>query len=220
MLPEPAVLKIVRLDGQAGGDMLGHAVQPFALLCREGFFCVVLHQPDLIPLAHFLGVGKQGKFWSQRVTHERDEVGKLGAAKTLDLVALHGLKGAPKLNRRCGERRRGNGGRQLAEVFEREFQRLGAGIDYLQRGEFVLVRGNPDPEIFHLGLRLGHRAGIKAGIQDFINGVAVNGLLVLRPDFEDAAAERGLVERRDGGLRELLGSLLDVRLGGFADDAG
>ena len=36
MLAEPAGLEVRRLDGEAGGDVLGDAVQPFALLGREG----------------------------------------------------------------------------------------------------------------------------------------------------------------------------------------
>jgi hypothetical protein len=37
MLPEPAGLKIRGLDGEAGGDVLGDAVEPFPLLGRECF---------------------------------------------------------------------------------------------------------------------------------------------------------------------------------------
>ena len=67
--------------------------------------------------------------------------------------------------------------------------------------------GDPGAEVLDLGLRLFHRRGVEAGIEHVVDGVAVDGLFVLLADFEDAAAERGLEEGRDGGLRELLGRL-------------
>ena len=32
VLAEPAILEVVRLDGEAGGNMFGHAVEPLVLL--------------------------------------------------------------------------------------------------------------------------------------------------------------------------------------------
>ncbi|MGH8608310.1 MAG: hypothetical protein ACREX9_13115 [Gammaproteobacteria bacterium] len=50
--------------------------------------------------------------------------------------------------------------------------------------------------------------------------MAVDGLLVLLADLQDAAAEGSLEEGRDAFLRQLFGSLLDLLFGRLAGDAG
>ena len=59
MLAEPAGLEVRRLDGEAGGDVLGDAVEPFALFGREGVLGAALLEPSLIALAQFLAIGNQ-----------------------------------------------------------------------------------------------------------------------------------------------------------------
>ena len=55
--------------------------------------------------------------------------------------------------------------------------------------------GDPGAEVLHLGLRLLHGRGVEASIEHVVDGVPVDGLLILLADFEDAAAEGGLQER-------------------------
>ena len=51
MLAEPAGLEVRRLDGEAGRDVLGDAVEPFALLGCEGVLRAALLEPGLMALA-------------------------------------------------------------------------------------------------------------------------------------------------------------------------
>ena len=50
--------------------------------------------------------------------------------------------------------------------------------------------------------------------------MAVDGLLVLPADFEDAAAKRSLEEGRDGSLGELVCGLFELLVGRLAGNAG
>ena len=77
----------------------------------------------------------------------------------------------------------------------------------MQGGELVFVRRNPCTEVLHLGLCLLYGGRVEPSVEHVINGVAVNGLLVLCADFEDPAAEGCLKEWGDGLLRKLLGGL-------------
>ena len=85
-------------------------------------------------------------------------------------------------------------------------------MDRLKRGQFVLVCLDPGAEVSHLGPRLFHRGGVEARIEHLVDGVAVDGLLVLLPDFQQAAAEGRFQERLDRGARQILGGLGDVFL--------
>ena len=71
----------------------------------------------------------------------------------------------------------------------------------MKRGEFVFMGGNPSAKVLHLGLRLLDRGGVEPGVEHVVNGMSIDGLLVLRADFKDAPAEGGLKEGCDGQLR-------------------
>ena len=45
MLAEPAGLEILGRDAEAGGDVLGHPVEPFALFGREGLVGIAFFKP-------------------------------------------------------------------------------------------------------------------------------------------------------------------------------
>src|SRR5437016_4703704 len=59
VLAKPAIFEVTRLNLHARGDVLGHAVEPFALLGGEGLRRVALDKPSVIARTHFLRVRQQ-----------------------------------------------------------------------------------------------------------------------------------------------------------------
>ncbi len=57
---------------------------------------------------------------------------------------------------------------------------------------------DPGAEVLDLAPGLVHRRGVEAGVEHVVDGVPVDGLLVLLADFEDAAPQLRLQKRRDG----------------------
>src|SRR5215213_3309975 len=210
MLAEPAGLEVLRLYGEARGDVLSHAVEPFALLGREGIVRVALFQPCLIPLAQFFAVGHERLRGDKRITHEVDEIGEHISPTAFDLARLYCFEGAPELDRRRGKRRTTDGVFQLAQLLERELKGTCAGIEHLQCSKLLLVLIDPFAEILHLHAGFFHRSSVEAYVEHIINSVSVYGLLILLADFEYATAEGGLEKRRDRILRQLVRCLADL----------
>lgn len=100
MLAEPAGLKILWLYGKARRDVLGHAVEPFALLGCKCVFRVALGEPCLIARPQFVAVGHQSDCWDQRMAHQVHEVRQLLPTAAFDLIRLNCLEGTPELHRR------------------------------------------------------------------------------------------------------------------------
>ena len=99
---------------------------------------------------------------------------------------------------------------QFTKILERQLKWPRAGKEHLKCGQLVLVCLDPGPKILHFDLRFFHRRGIETGIEHIVDGVTVNGLLVLLLDFQNTAAKCGLKEGCDGMPSELFGGLVDL----------
>ena len=91
LLAEPAVLKIIRHNLNAGCDVLRNMVEPFALLGRERVPGVALRKPGFITRLHFLGIRHKCAVRDDRVPHKRDKIGKLRELSPLWEMHLDGI---------------------------------------------------------------------------------------------------------------------------------
>jgi len=82
-LAEGDVVEVVRLDAQAGRDVVPNDVEPATLLGRErGAFVRLLGQPRLVALLDRGREGGQRRGGRDGVAHQGDEVGQLPRAAT------------------------------------------------------------------------------------------------------------------------------------------
>ena len=87
LLGEPAGLEVLGLDRETGGDVLGHAVEPFPLLGVEGTVRVIRLQSSLIAVVELVAVGNQGAGRDQRMSYEVDRRVEGSANETGNIVS-------------------------------------------------------------------------------------------------------------------------------------
>lgn len=205
-LAEGGVAEIVRLDAEAGGNMVADEAQPGELIGGEGDRRLGFGlQPVVEAFLHGLRKGFEQGLLLEREADEGHEVGKaasLGAA--LDFGRGGGGKGIPQAVFRPG----GVGGAEfLFQFLEHglgEALAVGAAVENLQGGDFgavgfdILAEGAEGGEGFFFG------GGVEALVGDGVGGGGVDGLLGDLFELDEGGAQGGLVERGAGGEDELL----------------
>ena len=207
-LVERGEFQILRLDAQAGGDVVADEVEPGELLGREGCARLgLVHEPFVEPLGHGVGEGREHGLLFQREADEGDEVGEAsGLRAALDLAGRGDGEGVP-------EAVLGPRGVVVAQFLLQFLEhRLGeallvrAAVEDLQGVDLGLVLREVVAEGLDEagGLRL--RGFVEALGHHFVRRVDVDGLFRLRLQPRERFAERGCVEGGAGLGNQLLAS--------------